>query len=101
MSGALVPCVRVLPVSFCGVLSGGRFEGAGERVLTPSTETAPFFAGGGRTGFELGVSRRLRMHWDAEVLSNFTRATLKVGPEIVWRAPPVAVALAAGMSFEL
>lgn len=42
----------------------------------------------------------IRVHLDAELLGNFTRTTLKVGEETVWRAPAVAVALAAGTSFE-
>jgi hypothetical protein len=100
LDGALVPCLRVLPVSVCGVVRVGRFEGAGERVLDPTTDASLFLAAGGRAGVELLVSRGVRLHLDGEMVGNLVRATLVVGPESVWRAPPVAGILAVFASRE-
>ena len=99
-SVALVPCLRLVPWSLCGVVSGGRFEGSGEGVVDASSKTAAFLAAGARAGVESSVSARWNLHLEAEILGNFTRTTLKVGQETVWNAPPGAVAIAAAMSYE-
>lgn len=100
VDGALVPCLRVSPMSFCGVVRVGRFEGAGERVLDPRTDASLFLAAGARAGVEVAVSSHMRLHLDGEIHGNLARATLAVGPETVWRAPSVSGLLALSASRE-
>ncbi len=99
VDGALVPCFRRLPIILCGVARAGRFEGAGENVIDPTTEATVFLGLGGRGEVELEISDAVSAHIGGDLLGNLTRPRLKVGPETVWEAPQIAGVLAVSTSY--
>jgi hypothetical protein len=99
VDGALVPCLRWLPLSVCGVARVGRFEGAGERVQHPTTDGALFLGVGGRVGAEVAVSDAVSAQVTGDVVGDLARPVLKVGSESVWRAPLVAAVFGISASY--
>jgi hypothetical protein len=99
-AGAVVPCIRVVPLDLCGTLAVGRFEATGQRVVAPSTEATPFVGVGLRPGLEVPLGGGVQARVDVDVLANLTRTTVRVGDEALWRAWPVALAASAGASYD-
>lgn len=100
LRSSLVPCFRVTRLALCGVASIGRFSGSGESVTQPEDHGALFLSAGGRASLDVPLDRRFGLAIDAELGGNLQRTTLRVGPDDVWRAPPVYASLGASVFFE-
>lgn len=99
LDGALIPCARLHPLSLCGVGRFGRFEGAGENVVDPTTDATAFIGLGGRAEVELPLSGAVSAHLGAELVGRLSRPSLVAGTETVWEASRIAGIFAAATSY--
>jgi hypothetical protein len=89
-AGALVPCFHLNRFAFCGVFMAGALRGGSRDLFEARSDATPWAAAGARLAVEVGLGQRWALRLQGDLLAPFTRTTLSVGAEDVWKTPPVS-----------
>ena len=95
----LSPCLQFplargrIDLSACGLLVGGAQLAQGSGFGQSRAPVDPVVLAGVRGGLELPLRGRLSLLLAADLLASVVAPRLTVGPDVVWRTPPVSAAV--------
>jgi hypothetical protein len=95
----LVPCLQFplargrVDLSACGLLVGGAQLAQGSGFAQNHAPVDPVVLAGLRGGLEVPLRGRLSLLVSADLLASLVAPRLTVGPDVVWRTPPVSGAV--------
>jgi hypothetical protein len=94
----LASCVHVGPFAVCAVGSLGSLMASGHDIDPQSSKATLFAMAGARLALEWPIGRTLALRLRGDGVVNLRRVNLALGDDdIVWRAPPIAGTLGAGL----
>ena len=100
-TAALVPCGHVDAVALCGVLRAGAFYGEGVDAVASRSALSAYTAIGVRGGAEIPIGPSVDLRVLGEATTPVTSVELRLGPEVVWDTPPVALSIGVGLGGRL
>jgi hypothetical protein len=91
--GAFATCLHWGPALGCALVQMGSMQSSGKGEPNTRSQSAPWFATGGRIGAVLAVVPDVDLRIRVDVLANLEPVTLELNGADVWPAPGVAASL--------